>query len=162
MRKEYRKGEIRLVLPNEKDINEISENLREEDRREAWNAWRLTPQEVVEMSANSAGEAWVILHSEKPVGIFGVSPKSFLTDTGIIWFLGTTEFERIWLTFGKETSAVIQSFFGKYKRLENWAAFENKKTLRWLMKNGFQIEAPKSYGVYGKPFCYFWQEKRAE
>ena len=111
------------------------------------------------MSAKSAGEAWVILHNEKPVGIFGVSPKSFLTDTGIIWFLGTTEIEKIWLTFGKETSAIVQRFLKKYQRLENWAAFENKKTLRWLKRNGFQIEAPKPYGVYDEKFCYFWQTR---
>ena len=159
MEKRYRKGEIRLVKPEQKYLDEIIDNLREEDRREAWNAWRLSPTEVIEMSAKSAGEAWVILHNEKTVGIFGVSPKSFLTDTGIIWFLGTTEIEKIWLTFGKETSAIVQRFLKKYQRLENWAAFENKKTLRWLKRNGFQIEAPKPYGVYDEKFCYFWQTR---
>ena len=77
----------------------------------------------------------------------------------MIWFLGTDDLEKIWFSFGKETQAVIQMFLENYERLENWAAFDNKKTLGWLKKNGFQIESPQSYGVYGEKFCYFWQTR---
>ena len=159
MEKVYRKGKVRLVRPKEEYLQKIEANLRESDRKEAWAGWRLRASEVVRMSVESSDDTWVILYEEEPIGIFGVSRKSFLSEIGMIWFLGTDDLEKIWFSFGKETHAVIQMFLKNYERLENWAAFDNKKTLGWLKKNGFQIESPQPYGVYGEKFCYFWQTR---
>ena len=164
MKTSYQNGKIKLVPIEKWHEDEIIKNLRQSDRDEAWKSWRLSAEEVVRISVRSSEDTFTILYKGEPIGIFGVARQSLISDRGMIWFLGTDQLEKIWFSFGKETKSIMKSLMEKYQFVANWVDGKNRRSIAWLKRSGFQMNAPEPYGVYGEKFCYFWwkNEKRAE
>ncbi len=137
-------------------IYEIGENLRKEDQTEVKLSHGLTGLEACEQCYLASNVIQAIEGDDgDPVGITGVVGNS-------IWLLGTEKltstkhhrwqlslYGREWVEYCMETAGGM---------VENYVYSKNKLSIRWLKHLGFNIEAPKPYGVAEEMFCHFWRK----
>ena len=79
-------------------------------------------------------------HTGEPYLMGGIRPLGFM-GIGIVWLLGTPEINNHVLSFQRETKrALNRAFFLEgYKVITNVVHGENKKTINWLGRMGFQF-----------------------
>lgn len=133
----------------------IADHMRQSDAREAYYLAALRPRSAVDVSASTAVEASTVLDGGVPLLMFGISRRTFLSDVGVPWLLGTPDADRYQYRFGRESKRRFTEMTSHFDRLENWALAENGKTLRWLKWLGFDMDEPAPYGVFGMPFVRF-------
>ena len=127
------------------------------DIQEIWLACGLDPKPALERSLGYNGEAWTLAAESGPVAMGGVC-----ADTHEVWLIGTNWITRNGVAFTKAMKPKLAELVRKYHGLVNYVWDENEVAKRWLRMMGFTVEPPRSYGLHGAPFCYFWIERDKE
>lgn len=105
----------------------------------------------------------VLLNGE-PVGVFGVTAPSLISQTGVPWMLGLpalTENAECRKTIRKRSVEFRNAMFKLFPKLENYEDVRNTVSMKWLKWLGFRMDEPKPYGVAGLSFVRFWLERSA-
>jgi hypothetical protein len=131
--------------------------MRQSDINEIWAANAMLPtQAIVESLKGSAVARTWLIHG-LPAAMGGIKPWP-TEDQGLIWFLATNEIMRHKFKFIVESRKEFIERRSGFPYLHNWIDVRDKQAIRWLGWLGFHVEQPKPYGVFGKPFHYFWME----
>lgn len=133
----------------------IAENIRLSDRKEIYYLAAMKPAAAIATTMASVVEAQTVLVDNLPAVIFGVSRRSFLSDVGVPWLLGTDVAEQHQYRFGRETRVHYARMAEQFPIMENYALAENKRAVRWLKWAGFDIEDARPFGAFGVPFVRF-------
>lgn len=144
-----------IVPARAEHIPQIAPFVRLADREELWSMGRVHPLEALTLSLRYSTSAWTGLIDSVPAAMFGVSPGSAVTGTGVPWLIGTTLMEkhaRLLLTLCRPHLAVM---FTGYERLVNYVDARNVAAVRWLAWLGFAIEDPVPGGPDGALFHRF-------
>ncbi|WAW10002.1 hypothetical protein NB640_12405 [Oxalobacter vibrioformis] len=136
--------------PTQEHLEKLSVNLRDVDKVELTHSHGgdilLTLQESVE----SSEVALVAVKDGEPITIFGISR---VPEGGVIWMVGTDEMyahKRLIYLIGKTWS---MSMLPHYGYLFNYVHLENRVTLRWLERIGYERgEIVENYGEGTEPF----------
>lgn len=148
---------FRVAVPS--DVVLIADNMRAIDREEIELSSGLTPLEALQYSYDHSEYCQTMLFDGVPVGMFGVSKNSLLSNVGCIWFLGTEEMNKVKKSFVVNSLPYINRLFDYAERLENYVWIENKLSIRWLKWCGFKFDEPAPYGVKKALFLHFYKEK---
>lgn len=148
---------FRVAVPS--DVVLIADNMRAIDREEIELSSGLTPLEALQYSYDHSEYCQTMLFDGVPVGMFGVSKNSLLSNVGCIWFLGTEEMNKVKKSFAVNSLPYINRLFDYAERLENYVWIENKLSIRWLKWCGFKFDEPAPYGVKKALFLHFYKEK---
>lgn len=133
----------------------VAQNMREMDKREVELTSGRSPFEALKMGRRVSNLCSVILVNTVPVAVYGLSIPSLLGSYGVPWMLGTDEVYRHpkqTLLYGR---AIVQNMRDYSPMLQNYVYTENKISIRWLAKIGFEIHEAKPYGVEGALFHRF-------
>lgn len=99
-------------------------------------------------------EAWAGTVDGLPVCLFGIVPRSLLSDVAIPWLLGTDEIALHAWAFLRRNRAVVARWRIQYRRLENFVWAGNEAAIRWLDWLGFAFdEELEINGVNWLPFA---------
>ena len=101
----------------------------------------------------------VYMLSDKPVGMFGVTPLSVIGRHGSPWLLGTDELANHSRSFLKGCIKHFPEVTKGFDFLENYVDARNEVSIRWLKWLGFVIMEPEPYGPFKLPFHRFYMEK---
>lgn len=104
---------------------------------------------VAKEGALRSERAWVALHDEDVIGVFGIIP---ITLTGIVaspWLLTTGKYPKDLL---RGTKIVLPLLLDRWPILINYIDARYKASLRWAEWAGFQIHPAHPYGKQNQPF----------
>jgi hypothetical protein len=141
------------------DIAPIAANIREADRQEMYDYLLLSPTEALEKSYAISTLCWTGLIDGVPVCMFGASRASYLSDTGLVWMIGTKALDDHAMTFLRRCKHMVEVMRTVFPRLENYVAEYNEKSIAWLKWLGFKFdEEPQKMGLFKKNFYRFYMD----
>lgn len=119
----------------------VAQFMRQEDRDELWALSRTLAPEAVRQSVEASTEAYVALNKGEPIAVFGAVVPA-LGRHGVPWLLGTRGVDDC----AKEYFQVCRKFVAHLAKscdvLQNMALADNRKTLVFLSRVGFDIGKP--------------------
>lgn len=123
------------------EAEHVVRNMRNEDRRELWALSRSTPEQAVRSSIIYSSEAYVATNQGTPIAVFGAAIPA-IGGIGCPWFMGTRGVDdcaKEYITMGRKFTAHLLE---QCDILSNVALAENRKTLVFLRRMGFDIHDP--------------------
>ena len=153
----------------------VKYNIRSADEYDAeYLSTRLKHMDLIEIAAVSGRGTYVVLKSGLlgsencrvgtvdgvPLCMYGVRKLSHLSDTGVVWMLGTSEIDNHAMKFGRECKKELKKMMGNLRMIENHCHIENKKTIVWLKWLGFKFDKPAPYGRKQEMFRRFYMEAK--
>lgn len=146
---------MRWADPTEERAYYIANHLRAEDELEVWLSDRVHgPEAVLESWAGSDLCRAIETEDGIPCGLTGVTGDR-------IWLLGTadltaTRTRRMQLCIeGREWVQHCLDRVGG--PIGNLVYAKNRRSIRWLQRLGFTVEAPRPIGLSAALFCPFWR-----
>lgn len=149
------------VPPDDDGLEFIAANMRPADAEEVYatSGQRDLLAALHRCVAASSSAAMVISAYGVPMAVGGVSTLSVIYNTGSPWLLATPEMDRHARALIRYGRAYTASMLGQYERLENHVDVRNRKSVAWLQRLGYRMEAPAPYGAFGLPFHKFSIER---
>lgn len=143
---------MQIVRATNDHANELADNLREADAREL-GALGVTPSEALVESVQSSSHAWAWLGDDgRVIAMFGVAPVSILSDTAIVWLLGSPSVDRHAVTFMRICRAYLDYISPTYPRLINYVDARYVRAVAWLRRLGFEVADAEPLGPNGVLF----------
>jgi len=136
-------------------IEELSNTMRQVDVDEVWAAGHNTPKHALELSMKLSEHSFTGLVDGKVMCIFGVTPMSPISDTGVPWLLGSDLIDQHKHVFLRMNKVYVNEIKKRFKHLINYVDNRNKKTIHWLRWLGFKLSDPAPYGPDGVLFRKF-------
>ena len=90
-----------------------------------------------------------------PAVIWGVTPASYLSATGVPWMVATPALETHWRAFLRRCRPELEQMSVGFRTLRNHVDARNRVAIRWLTWLGFDIEPARPYGPHKLPFHEF-------
>lgn len=138
------------------DIAYVADNMRAADRAEVTAMTGETDMRAaLADGVLLSSHYWVLADGEIPMAIFGVAPLSLLGEMGSPWLLGTDRLERFPGTLVRDGRRYVRRMLGVYPHLVNFVDARNERSVRWLERLGFDVQAPRPMGAAGLPFHRF-------
>jgi RimJ/RimL family protein N-acetyltransferase len=138
------------------DILEVCLNLRKEDYDEVMlTRWTESEYDLASDFAHSPGGKFAVIYNDKPVCIFGVSPRTPGVNQG--WLVGTDEIGKAGVEVAHACKKVIKTAFdNEVHRIHAYSSEFHHQAHEWLELIGFKRESTmKSFGKDGSDFyCY--------
>lgn len=144
------------MVPTTPDhIEHVAANMRQADKDEVWASAGVPPRTALEMSVRISDPCWTGMAGDEPICIFGVVPRSLLSEVGIPWLLGTDGVRRHAKAFLRRNKKMVNGWLERFELLENHVDSRNTRSILWLSWLGFQLDPPRPYGPFGLPFHKF-------
>lgn len=150
---------VDFTLVESRHVEAVAENMRDEDAAEVMASHGHTPARALNYAVRWSQPAITVLVDEEPVAIFGLFRATVLDETGCPWMLGTDKLYDCGpelLYWGRE---VVCRMMRKCERLENYVHVDNRRSIVWLKRLGFQFDEPRPHGVNDELFMRFSMEK---
>jgi hypothetical protein len=145
---------VELRAPTQADVDLLIANIRHDDKQEL-EASHGDYQKAIQLSYDKSKYKWAIYAGGEFVCLFGMHPLGLLSDTALIWMLGTDLIEKNKGAFIRHSQEYIKAMLSASPVLTNWCDVRNKKTVRWLKLMGFTFFEAEPYGIKGYPFYRF-------
>lgn len=124
----------------------IMNNLRKQDIEEI-EAFNCSPHSVIESFENSV-ETLVGLDSNGiPFVLFGHGVEHVLSDTAVIWAIGTDVINKYKTTFLRWGYGYTHELLTRYKILTNKVHVKNTLSIKFLKWLGFSFSEPKIHRI---------------
>lgn len=136
-------------------VEDLAPRLRRADCAEIWATGRYSPREALHMSLRNSRASVAALADGVPFAIFGVAPRSALSETGIPWLLGSDDIEQHRRAFLRHGRVFVAAMLDMYPHLENYVDARNTTSIEWLKWLGFDILPATPFGVYRMLFHKF-------
>ena len=137
-----------------RDIQTISDNIRESDREELWSVAHLMPYEAIKTSFENSKLCWTVTRFGKSVAIFGVG------EPNTVWMIATKDFSKLNQKFLKRSRSFIGLMLAEYPKLENCVSLRNEASIKWLLFCGAKFGEVVQYGKDKIPFQKFTFERK--
>jgi hypothetical protein len=148
----FKKGDLEIRDSVPKDIESLSFTMRQADKEEVWAQSHSTPREALQYSYDKSEIALTVLWKGKIAGMFGIKPKSLISDRAIVWLLTSDEVSNMKLSFAKYSKKVMNMFLNLYPVLENYVDSRYIDSVKWLKWCGFKIGEAEPHGLDKVPF----------
>lgn len=145
---------VELRVPTQVDVDLLIANIRHDDKQEL-EASHGNYKQAIQLSFNKSKYKWAIYADGEFVCLFGMHPMGLLSDTALIWMLGTDLISKNKGAFIRHSQEYIKAMLSVSPVLTNWCDVRNKKTIRWLKLMGFTFFKAEPYGIKGYPFYRF-------
>lgn len=145
---------VEIKKPTQADVDMLIANIRHDDRQEL-EASHGDYKKAIQSSFDKSQYKWSVYADGQFVCLFGMHKLGVLSDTAIIWMLGTELIERHKGAFIRHSREYIQAMLNVSPVLTNHCDVRSSKTVRWLKLMGFTFFDAEPYGVKGYPFYRF-------
>lgn len=110
--------------------------------------------ECVQYGLHPGAYAFTMRRDGEVVAIFGVC-RSVVAGVGTPWMVGTDKLDLCWRALVEDARFFVQVFLEAYPVLLNVVDARNAKSIRWLKRLGFKVNAPEPMGLAGELFHVF-------
>lgn len=145
-----------IVKASWPDIIEVCLNLRADDLAEVMaTRWTNDQYDLASDLAHTPGGKFAVIQDDKPVCIFGVSPRT--PGVGQGWLVGTDDIGKSGIEVAHACKKVIRTLFDTdVHRVQAFSAAFHTQAHEWLELIGFRRESTLSkFGKDGSDFyCY--------
>lgn len=115
-------------------------------------------EEISISAVRESTAAWAWILDGEPACLFGVVPRSIMgSRTATVWLLATPAIRRDLRTFWLGSKFMVEHLLARFPRLEGFVDERFGASCRWVLKLGFKVGPPTSYG--GTPLRYFVMER---
>lgn len=142
-----------------KDVNYLSNNLRQSDIDEIKASHNHTPKEALMISLKESIFALTVEKEGVPVAMFGIVPESALGYRASVWLLASPCLDKMKRRFVRHSRKFIEMMLEFYPNLSNFVDVRNKTSIAWLRWLGAKMDKPIIYGVEQIPFIPFSFER---
>lgn len=136
------------------DCIELSNTMREEDRKEIWHSSRSSPLNALIDGLQFSTKCWTVEWQGRVVAMFGISPQDELV--GVPWMLASDDLKRIRKSFLKECRVYLKEMSKGFQLLTNSAWSQNDVHIQWLKWLGFKFLRAKPMGYDNELFYEFY------
>jgi hypothetical protein len=134
--------------------------MREADRVEVMASHGHSPLDALTLGVSKSDQVVTVLSPDgTPLVIIGVVSQSLLSDVGTIWLLGCDEALRYRRNFISEVPRVLSILFERYTMLENHVHVDNRVSIVWLKRIGFEMDEPVLFRNSGEYFMRFYMKR---
>lgn len=123
------------------DVRHVARHMRMSDRDELWALGRTNASDALRQSLAVSTEAYVAYDGEEPIAVFGANIPA-LGGFGVPWLLGTPRVDHRAREYFPWARRFIAHLLERCDTLQNMASAENRKTLIFLSRLGFDIGEP--------------------
>lgn len=152
----YNNNGVVVRASNIRDVEYVSQRMRESDRVEIMASHRHSPCAALSIALNDSILCLTVEDNGEPLAMFGCNGKSVVGASGTIWLLATDALKKRQLRFVRHTKYFVDLMLSYYPYLENWVDERNKASIAWLKMSGAVIEDAKPYGLNGEKFHHFY------
>jgi hypothetical protein len=135
------------------DCQALAVAIREEDRKEIWHGYRVSPIEAFLIGFENSDKPYTAVWQDRPIFMFGVS--GIKGDTGVPWLLGTDDIKRVRKSFLRHCRTYLEEMHSDYPLLVNQVWAKNTVHIQWLMWLGFEFDEPQHFGPDNELFIRF-------
>jgi hypothetical protein len=146
---------LTTVPATTRHIADLAPRVRASDCAEVWATGRHTPAEALQLSVDFSVASIAALADGVPFCIFGVAPRSPLSETGIPWLLGSDDLVTYRRPFLRQGRMYVGAMLSLFPHLENYVDARNTTSIEWLKWLGFDIMPEEPFGIYRLPFHRF-------
>jgi hypothetical protein len=146
---------LEIVKADTSHIPHLAEHMRPADITEIRAAGDLSPEDALTRGLAASQYCSTALIDGVPVAMFGLRKPSILSETGIVWMLGTDAVYQIKREMITIARAVIAEMLDVCPVLSNMVHSDNVTSIRWLRRMGFDIREGAPVGVDGEIFHRF-------
>lgn len=144
----------------EDDAISLSGRLREADQRELELVTSMSFQEALVVSVEAAEVCQCAVENGLVIAVWGVTRSDH---GGLVWMLGSNEMLKYQRLLLKDTRPWVNEMVKQYGFLYNYVHKDNKKSIKWLVALGFNVELKElEYGVAKAPFYFFNMKQQGE
>lgn len=144
-----------VVRAQVEHVRPVAEHMRAADALEVHLSANKTPFEALRDGFVRSLYSWTILLRGEPIGMFGLSSLTMLSNTGVPWLLGTDKMLNIRRQFIEESIERVEFMLTVYPHLINFVHVDNAPSIRWLQVLGFTLDEPIPVGPFQAPFHKF-------
>lgn len=142
---------IRKATPQ--DCLELAPKMREEDVRECWVGYRMSPLDALQGGLAASIGCFTVEWDGEPVAMFGLVAQN--EKWGAPWMLASERLKDIRKDFLRQCKPVLRSMMEKRPYLTNMVWSGNKVHIKWLQWLGFAIGPGIPMGPDGELFHVF-------
>lgn len=151
-----------LVPAAAEHVLAVADNLRDADRAELAAAHGMDmaddqTRRTLLRAAAAAGPCFAAVDADtgRTLAVLGCAPVSLVGGVAAPWLLAADGADRYGRDLVQQGRALVQVWGKQWPRLENRADARNTRTLRWLARVGFTLDAPAPWGHAGMLFVRF-------
>lgn len=137
------------------DVEFLSTRLKDADIREVWSSHHYTPHEALTISMEKSIICLTISNKGVPLGMFGITAETYLSDVGLIWLLTSDDINKIKIRFLRRSKDFVDLMLGRFSVLYNFTSADHTESIGWLRHIGADMGEPMKYGVEQKMFIPF-------
>ena len=132
---------VRLAVPEDIDLILSHADLAAVKKRLSED-----PRSLILRAIESPLERVYAIMLENPVGLFGFSRETLLSENETIWFLPTTELQRHYITLCRQWKWYVEQLVtGPLFALVD---SDDKRAVRWAEWMGFSVDSVVKSGLY--------------
>lgn len=146
---------IHLAPVEQEHVDYLSTHLSDQDTAEIVALGFSDARAALEHALHRSDHVWAVLLDEEPVMLFGVSPKTMLSNTGVPWALGSGKLRGAFIEAARKSRRLADYMLELYPYLENYVDARHTTSVKWLKFCGFTIHPAEPYGVNGELFHKF-------
>lgn len=148
------KIEVKEATPD--DAFDLAMGLRLSDAVELWALGIfgvIETRKAIEQSIAGSKLCWSFFVDGKLACIAGVAPLA--EGVGSPWMLSTAALDHCKGILVRVAPSYIAQMEQLFPVLQNHVHAKNSKSVRWLLRLGFELHPAEPYGPLGKPFHFF-------
>ena len=145
------------VLPSvHEDCRYLAPRLRKADLREIRAVRDVDPLVALTEAMENSEACYTAYFGDAPMAIFGVVPIEIEPKIGLVWMMGTSDIERVKVSFLRKCRAWRDVLCQGYHMVGNFVDARNLVHIRWLKWLGFTfVGRHEEYGIEKLPFYEF-------
>lgn len=142
------------------DVKYLSTRLKTADVKEIWDSHNHTPEQALRISLEKSYMCLTIDDNGKPVGMFGTTSETMLSENAVVWLLTSNDINKIKIRFLRHCKYFISLMLENFNVLYNMVSEDNAESIGWLRHLGAKMGVPVKFGVEQKMFIPFWFERK--
>ena len=156
--------DLKVTEVTETSAFHVGMHMKDVDRREAFLSTGLSPLRALQESISISDICKIVRVrlTGLPIAVLGRATidEPGILKIGVPWCVTTDDVPRYAKSFMQGAPHWVKYLQGDCDLLMNFCLPENKTTILWLKKVGFEFsDTPMPYGVQRVPFLKFWRYK---
>ena len=136
-------------------VQELTVNMRREDRAEIWASAHYTPWEALAASISFTDETYTGLADGQVLCIFGAGKMTLTSDTAFPWMLSSILVDDHLMAWARGSKLAFNFMTQDVDHLKNYVDARYTVAVRWLAWLGFTIHPAEPFGIEQLPFHLF-------
>lgn len=135
----------------------VEQGIQASNVQESQRVYGLNPSTALGRAVECADVAVASWAENDILALWGVTRKSLLSETRIVWLITSDAVKKYRLLFLKECKRILNILENEYPLLENYVDTGNSQIINWLTWLGFNFDKEIVRTYHGHNIVRFWR-----